>query len=602
MTSRRPLMKLIAAAAVTVAALPAAAGAATGVPDRESDPVVLTGADVPALLGIAPGSLVAFAWDDGWEQVPVQVDERALVNYAVVRQFHQTRPFEHEAYTDPGTFAGADPDPSLDGGDEIAMMARDAGADAGAEPAPPGAAAGSRVAVAVDDPLDAAATRFIYLFRTDSGLDPAAGRSYVDYDFSLDSGDYKTTYSFSGVPGGDGGNPTEGPANTEDSTVTTPVYTQHLLSRWIADGLQISAGGASGADILDGDKAQVSRGCGRSELTFSRGGGGFIVNKSGPVRAIRSYIGANSGTFTQRDDIFYERRQDTFTYLRVHAGISQVSQYLDYSPAATGMTYTNSSVYPASATIDGVPDAAIPVPSGNALQTPEAEWEQANGPQGSLSVITRVEQNVPGFTPGYFYRDEGAGPDFEQCGGYADALSYGSSGSEFKSGGANTDPTLGEHYDLTAQRTIYYGAPFADVAAGAADAARRSEQVDNPLAARVVGAGATPARLRPAAKAPRHRVRAGKRARIAVSIGNDGDSAAHAIELCPRPKRRLAEPGRCKHFKRLGPGGERSATVSVVPTRRAARRGAVRVRVVATAGGERTATAVVLRVRRHGHR
>ena len=128
------------------------------------------------------------------------------------------------------------------------------------------------------------------------------------------------------------------------------------------------------------------------------------------MRAIRSYIGANSGTFTQRDDIFYERRQDTFTYLRVHAGISQVSQYLDYSPAATGMIYTNSSVYPASATIDGVPDAAIPVPAGNALQTPEAEWEQANGPQGSLSVITRVEQNVPGFTPGYFYRDQGDGP------------------------------------------------------------------------------------------------------------------------------------------------------------------------------------------------
>ncbi|KAA0268911.1 MAG: hypothetical protein EDQ89_11085, partial [Acidobacteria bacterium] len=56
---------------LTAAAAPApAASAATGVPGRGSDPVVLVGADAPSLLGAAPGRVVAFSYDGGWEQVP----------------------------------------------------------------------------------------------------------------------------------------------------------------------------------------------------------------------------------------------------------------------------------------------------------------------------------------------------------------------------------------------------------------------------------------------------------------------------------------------------------------------------------------------------
>jgi hypothetical protein len=48
---------------------------------RPEDPVVITGAQVPRLAGATPGSVVAFRWLDGrWEQVPVQVDERAQVD------------------------------------------------------------------------------------------------------------------------------------------------------------------------------------------------------------------------------------------------------------------------------------------------------------------------------------------------------------------------------------------------------------------------------------------------------------------------------------------------------------------------------------------
>ena len=48
---------------------------------RPEDPVVLTGAQLPKLIGRAPARVVAFAWDgEAWHQVPVQVDQRDLVN------------------------------------------------------------------------------------------------------------------------------------------------------------------------------------------------------------------------------------------------------------------------------------------------------------------------------------------------------------------------------------------------------------------------------------------------------------------------------------------------------------------------------------------
>jgi hypothetical protein len=78
----------IAAAILLTALLTAAAAdaAPTGLPDRDADPVVLTGADVPGLEGVEPGSIVAFKYDGRWRQIPVQVDERAMIDYKAVRQ------------------------------------------------------------------------------------------------------------------------------------------------------------------------------------------------------------------------------------------------------------------------------------------------------------------------------------------------------------------------------------------------------------------------------------------------------------------------------------------------------------------------------------
>ena len=299
------------------------------VAQRPEDPVVITGAQVPRLAGATPGAVVAFRWMDGrWEQVPVQVDERAQVDLGRVYNAAAIG-LTQLTYTDPGTFAGPDPDPRVDADDEIALMGIDSGVRAPAGSRPAGVVAGTGHELRITDPLGDPTAAYVYLFRQAGGLDPAAGRRYVDYRFGLRSGDYKTTYKLQ-----------QGP-NPEDSTVTTAAYTRHFSDRWVDDGLTVRSGGATGADILDRHKNLFAPGnCARSEDTFSAAEGAFIVNKSGPVRALRAYIGANSGPYTGRQHVFYEKREVITTYLRVHA-IGGVMDFLDYSAAATGMTYRN---------------------------------------------------------------------------------------------------------------------------------------------------------------------------------------------------------------------------------------------------------------------
>lgn len=532
-----------AAALALFLSAPAVADAATGVPGRESEPIVVRGDTVPALLGAAPGRVVAFNWTrrDGWSQVPVQVDERTLVDYAAVRQGHQAggRPFSNVAYADPNTFAGPDSDPALDGNDEIAAMAMDAGdgtPDGTKDPG--GVEAGSRVELRIVDSVDPGPTRFLYLFRSNGSLDPAAGKDYVDYDFKLLSGDYKTTYVFSGVPNGDS-TQSGAPGNPEDSTVNTDYYSAHLGARWIADQLRLRAGGATGVDILDGDKAQVNFGCGRSELTFSRGGGGFIANIDGPVRAIRSYIGANSGTFTQRDQIYYQRAEVDSTYLRVHPGISVISQFLDYSADAAGMTYRTSNA-PNGVTIDGTPDS---IQTGTTPGAPFL-WDQVSGPQGTISSVARMSTNMPGVNLGSYYEDT-ATPAATQCSGYADNRTYGASGLVISNAGQNTDPTLGANYDFTGTRTLFYSGPGGDAALGE----KRAAQVDKPLEVSLgTGNNGSPNLL---LRAKGLKNAEPGRAKIRAKLKNTGRVTAEGVTVCLIS--RQAKEGRCAKLKTLDP-------------------------------------------------
>ncbi len=432
---------------------------------RPGDPVVLTGAQLPALRGTGPGRIVAFRHTyEGdtprWTQVPVQVDERTVVPFG-------SNPTNNNApgssgtvygqgsggptalqYADPKTFVGADPDSTFDGDDELVFMAADAGGQPrnGDATDPPGVVPGSGLRVALVDPRSVAQRAWMYLFVTDGSLDPSAGRDYVDYDFLLDSGEYKSTYKRADGP------------NPESSEVTTSTYRIGFSDRWIEDRWEIFAGSSTRVDILDGNKNQFAVNvCGRSNVTFADAEGAFVANIDGPVRAIRSYVGANSGPRTQRTHTMYRDRESIVTDLRVHA-IPGVMDFLDYSDAARGMAY-HSSTQPGGVPIDGAPDP---------VSTAPADWEVVNGDQGAVYTRTELLTDVSSVRQTWFYRDE-TNPPEAQC--WGDGSFLGASGPSLVGGIANTDPVLGAHSTLRSSRTVVFAAPYGSTD-GLVDAAR----------------------------------------------------------------------------------------------------------------------------------
>ena len=391
---------------------------------------------------------MAFRYDAGWVQIPVQVDERDTRTFTAIYNGAVVSAVQREFYTDADTWMGADTDPALDSNDEIAIMSGDAGAQPPAFSQPPNTLGGTGLAIAITDPLSAPDEGWVYLFRSDGTLDPGAGQSYVSYAFSLNSGDYKTTYTLGDTHPGLAGNP-------ENSTITTPNYSYHFGDRWQEDAMRISIGGATNVDILDRHKPMFAPGnCVRTEDTFngyintSPIEGAFVANKSGPVRAIRSYVGANSGPRTQRDHIFYAQRQDIRTYLRVHA-IPSIMDFFDYSPAASGMTYYND-LNAGGVTMDGVPDS----PVAGAI-----DWQMVTGTQGTVVLAGSIQTNIAGFAYTSYYLDDStpAGGAQTQCTG--DAFAYGSSGTYVNQSVPCTDPGQGCNNFLDVNSTLYYQPP-----------------------------------------------------------------------------------------------------------------------------------------------
>lgn len=412
-------------------------GVSGAVQERVWDAVVLTGDRVPTLEGVATNRIVAFRFDSEWIQIPIQVDERAEVDFGTI---YGTEPIGYTVltYADSSTFTGPDPDSDLDDDDEFALRPSDLGDERAISTEPNGVLTGTGVELTIRDPRDGAVA-YAYLFESDGSLDPGMGLHAVEYYFQLLSGDYKTTY-----------NTMSGP-NPEDTWATTAFYAVHFADRWIRDETNVTSGGASGIDILDRHKALFAPGtCQRSEDTFSAGEGAFIINRQGPVRAIRGYVGANSGPTTYRIHTFYERHEELLTALRVHP-IPGIMDFFDYSPEATGMTFHND-LNLAGVEIDGLNDSVVPGPF---------LWEMVTGPQGTLAMMMQVVTDIPAFDFTSYYLDDLTPPD-HQCTG--DDYAYGSSGLWEPDAIPNTDPAVHETYFIfEGLRTINYGDPNQDV-------------------------------------------------------------------------------------------------------------------------------------------
>lgn len=435
---------------------------------RPTDAVVLTGQQVSQLAGTAPNRVVAFATSgSGWAQVPVQVDERKTTSMATVYNLPTTQTFYGSSinvpvnvYADPNTFTGADTDPNLDADDEIAFMARDAGGARGDRAVPTGTT-GNPVEIKLDDPMAAGQTGYVYLFASNGSLNPGAGKSYVNYQFRLNSGDYKTTY-----------NRTNGP-NPENSTVTGASYTAHFSDRWTMDGLTLTRGNRPTADVLDRAKYDIELACARNENTFNDEEGAFVVNKVGPVRALRSYVGSNSGPNTQNTHAFYDTFLDTRTDLRVHA-IPNVRAHFDLSREAYGMTVRTPQ------NLNGVPVDGQPDSLGSATPT----WWTIMGPQGGIGVSARYEQNAT-TAPVRWYEDDTT-PSVWQCTGDGEAT--GDSGAWFNSWIGCTDPGLAcTQYLRGGYRLTLAGADTTP-----AELQRQAEHFQRPLTVTVNGQGPGP--------------------------------------------------------------------------------------------------------------
>jgi hypothetical protein len=401
--------------------------------DRDSDPVIITGIDLSNFIGIQPDAIVGFRYESGWIQVPVQVDERTIIDFGAV---YNEPPIGITTwtYSDTSTFVGADSDPAFDMDDELVFMAKDTGTRISPIPSEPnGVIADSGYEVDVYDPIGGQHA-YLYLFVSDGSLAPDADTSYVTYSFNLISGNYKATYSLMTGP------------NPENSEVITDFYRLHFSDRWIRDEVNVYAGTATGVDILDRHKNLFGPGnCGRSEDTFSAGEGAFFINKDGPVRGIRSYMGANSGPLTQREHFFYEKRQDLSTYLRVHA-ISGVMDFYDYSPASSLMTYYND-LNTSGVPIDGSPDI---VSTGSLI------WEMITGAQGTLAITLSIVTDISGFAYTSYYSDDST-PSVTQCTG--DDYEYGSSGPWIDQAIPNTDPNITPNNNFISSRSVYYEEP-----------------------------------------------------------------------------------------------------------------------------------------------
>ena len=421
--------------------------------------------------GVPVDEVAAYSWTGSeWREVPVQVDERFpyfLANgrsdfstysgtdqeltYAWAPDGHATGEESWKKvfgtcearYADPATLAAdiadaqargvftpgpqetpedytramADPAGGLDDDDEIALQARDAGAQAPAGTAPPaGATDGQTVAVA--DPLDPTATRYVYLFRKPGGSSFTWEQSEVqmqrdaDADRWLDRGNWapedpeklgtsNTGYG-ANIPG-----PVCDAAGTvvrqsgdrfpsDAMTVTTPTYRLRATGRWMVRELNVAQPAAAPvqAPVTDGTKTKkpkkgavveppaeepgvtygpdlIDRWKGRafqqspdssvSLVGFEDEQVNWEANASllgwrvGPVRAIREVWGADSGTNVTKTETYY-RDADVYRYrVRVHP-IPSDGLYTswDYNKDTADRYYN--ALHPEGVAVDGMND------------------------------------------------------------------------------------------------------------------------------------------------------------------------------------------------------------------------------------------------------
>ncbi len=427
---------------------------------RENDPVVISGNKLSFYAAKIPNQLVGFKFvNNQWVQIPIQIDERNLMDIVTPYGAIATAagfppdPSNPKAlfYCDPSTEIGSDPITTFDEDDELVFMVKDCGGQSDGS-TPNGTLSDSCQVININDPLGGIG--YVYLFLNDGTLQQDAGINYVSYTSNLTS--------TAGFPAHANG------TNLENTTISTAKYSWHYSAEWVCDIFKLITGNNS--DILDRYKVFFADGnCQRHEDSFSEGENAFVTVKEGPLRIIRSYMGANSGPLTQRTHLFYEGRQDIFTDLRVHT-ISSIYDAFDYNSNANGMLYYNN-LNTSEVTIDGSQDS---------VTLGDLEWEFVSGSQGSISIIQRRKTTLESPADASFtsYYDDDEMNPASNCTGDGQAWGTSGVGVIFENNIHTNIMAIDANYrTFQNQRTVYIDPAGADYSL----AENYNNQIDNPL-------------------------------------------------------------------------------------------------------------------------
>jgi hypothetical protein len=427
------MRRLLALPIVLLAAAPASAQVEA--PAREHEPVVLEGAQLAGwaapneqtarlpLMDFAEGGdphntprepqvttagltgagtpvdrLHGFRWEaGGWVPVPFQVDERftrylnnTASGFALYsgEDRHTTYAFDREGWRwhgeDPKDPCQAvpvgdvtpDPVAGLDFDDELAFMARDAGAQAPAGAAlPKGGEAAKEVRV-----VDASTQTVKYLYVVRGDIKDRA-KPYVRYERDKNADTYERSQSsYSDYGNARRGTVCDAKGNVvgtnerrrprDTATITTPRYEFRYDGRWLMTRIGVSEKDdwRYGRDLVDRWKARAFQQdpssetpcCGYEEEDTNWGGSSTLLGERvGPVRAIRETWGADSGTNVIRRETFYRDTMDQRTYLRVHPIPPLDGIYAQWDFNAGAVTTFRSARRPDGVPIDGRNDEAF---------------------------------------------------------------------------------------------------------------------------------------------------------------------------------------------------------------------------------------------------
>ncbi len=341
-------------------------------PQRLYEPIVLTGADLPQIIGINPQEIAGYRFSrvqKRWTQIAVQVDERKYMDLSIPpgKRKHPAAEYVYVGFS--GGILGArlarDDDPRFDKDDELVFMLEDAGDQASASAPAPAGADRQRLEIAISDPVNGAVA-YVYLFRAGNLMRKTNNLVYHLTD-----------------------------RREHGAVIETDFYRVNYSRRWVLDQIRIKKSlRGSGEDLIDqvkfrayGLTPQPSRKMGmfnETEEFWSDGPGAckfspksgcswYLGHKVGPVRVIRMVQGAASGPTTSYFAYFYRKMFEVQINYRVHA-LPNLWFYMDYDPELTAPLFfdaENSGVK-----IDGRNDAVRPSQNQN--------WGQMSSAAGSI--------------------------------------------------------------------------------------------------------------------------------------------------------------------------------------------------------------------------